>query len=170
VTGLRSQRKALASQQVLDQVSFAMDYMSRAIRMARKDLNIEEPCLIDKGYGYNYSSVTHAGEGIRFISSRGACQEFFLNNNQLQKAECSDNCGVEDNWKSWPLTSGTLTVEAFNVKISGEQQLQPDGALDNNQPRVTLFLRIKSKGLQSEDQSVMNIQTTITQRELDIEK
>ena len=44
VGSLRAQLKILASQKLLDQTSYLMEYMSRAIRMAQKDTN--ESCII----------------------------------------------------------------------------------------------------------------------------
>ena len=70
VSSLKGQQKTLSSQKVLDESSYALEYISRALRMAKKELNCGsklEPvscsCLKNNGYGFNYEA-TRGGKGI----------------------------------------------------------------------------------------------------------
>jgi prepilin-type N-terminal cleavage/methylation domain-containing protein len=146
VSSLRTQKKLLASQELSDQVSFLIEYMSRTIRMAKKDLN--GTCLTTAKLNYE---KTHGGQGIKFLNYKGNCQEFYLEGNLLK-----ENKGGT----IFDLTSGSLKVLNFNIG--------PDDSWDqndNDQPRVTLFLEIEGKeGIK------ISTQTSISQRNPDVEK
>jgi len=148
-TGLRAQRKSLASQEILSQTSYLMEYISRALRMARKDIN--GACIDPK---LNYKIVDN---GIEFLNYKGECQRFYLDGTQLKERKRNIASGVISVSE---LTSTDLQVNHFNIG--------PDDSWDqndNDQPRVTFFLEIRSK-----EQSKIKIQTTVSQRNPDIEK
>ena len=143
VSALQIQRYNLAYQQLLDQTSYAMEYMSRAIRMAVKDEGVG--CISS---GLNYQSDA---SGIKFVNYKSQCQEFLLEGGQLK---------VEfDSGGKIPLTSDDFNVTSLSFGISGESDE------DNLQPRVTTFMEIQGKG--SKLQPKVTIQTTISQRNLD---
>ena len=148
ISALDAQRRLLATQELLSQTSYVMEYMGRAIRMARKD--IDGSCITDR---LNYEK-THAGQGIEFKNSRGVCQEFYLDGTRLVEIR-----GGERSY----LTSERLEVFAFN--IGPDHNWDQD---DNYQPRVTLFLEIIAKEGRLEDRPRIQIQTTISQRSPDI--
>lgn len=144
ISSISAQKNALATQQLLSQTSFALEYMSRALRMAKKDT--EGSCI---GYGYNYKIVNSA---LRFINhlENDDCQEFFLENEQLKHKKNNLTETIE-------LTSSRLQINSLNFSLSGESQM------NSLQPRATIFLKIKmEKGPE------INIQTTVSQRNLDI--
>lgn len=141
VSTLRVQRRVLAEQELSDQTSYLVEYMSRAIRMAKKDLT--GVCIPIKT---NYQKTA---AGIKFLNYNNVCQEFFLENQQVKESKTGSN--------SIPLTSGNLKVNSFNIELSGETQT------DTSQPRITLSLEISGK-----EQAKINIQTAISQRNLDI--
>ena len=141
VSALQAQRKSLAMQELLGQTSFLMEYMSRAIRMAKKD--ISGNCIDAK---LNYKIADH---GIEFMNYKGECQKFFLSGNQLKEEK---NGVVSD------LTSSHLKVLNFNINLLGQTQA------DDLQPKATLFLKIEGK-----ERSQIRLQTTISQRNPDIE-
>ena len=146
-SALRAQRKLLASQELSDQVSFLIEYMSRTIRMAKKELSAPT-CLSENGLNYE---KTWGGKGLKFINYQDICQEFYLEGNLLKEKK---DTAISD------LTSGTLKVLNFNIG--------PDDSWDqndNDQPRVTLFLEIEGReGIK------INTQTSISQRNPDVEK
>ena len=145
---LKAQRRLLSLQELSEQTSYAEEYMSRAIRMATKD--IDGVCI---GARENYQ-ITHAGEGIKFLNYDNECQEFYLLDGQLWENK---------NGVNTELTSNALEVEVFNINLVGESQT------DNLQPRFTLFLKIKGAGPGQEGQAEMEIQTTLSQRKLDVQ-
>jgi len=158
VGSLKGQQKVLASQKLLDNTSYTLEYISRALRMAKKELSIEPTtaCLLEDStilYGYNYQ-ITWEGAGLKFINYKEECQEFFLEDNRLKESKD----GIENY-----LTSEDLEITSLKFRLSGESQT------DTDQPRVALFLEIKGgKGQLPELRPLIKIQTTISQRNLDV--
>ncbi|MFH1841330.1 MAG: type II secretion system protein [Candidatus Nealsonbacteria bacterium] len=152
-SSIKAQRMVLAERVILDESSYVMEYMGRAIRMAKKEL--EAPtCLSANGYNYE---ETRDGKGIKFKNYKEECQEFFWDDTTNRLKEIK---GGEEYF----LTSANLEVISFNINLIGESQW------DNNQPKATLFLKIKGTGEKAEQQPEISIQTTISQRDLDIRK
>lgn len=149
VTSIKGQKKALASQELLDNVSFTLEYMSRAIRMAKKDKGGD---CIDKKLNYQ---ETYFGQGIKFLNYQNECQEIFLDGDGRLKESINGSAPV-------PLTSDDLYITYF--KIASDESW---GQLDNLQPRITLSFEIKRKNPRPEMEPKIKIQTTISQRNLD---
>lgn len=156
VIALKGQQKALASQEVLDETSYVLEYVSRALRMAKKELNRDNPCLTN-GYGFNYET-TQAGNGIRFNTYDGDCKEIFWDTGEKNLKERKNEGEVI------PLTSDELEINSF--KIGPSDSWKQD---DSQQPKVTLYLEVKGVRVASPElQPVLKIQTTISQRNLDV--
>lgn len=165
---IRGQRTTLVSQELLDQTSFAMEYMSRAFRMATKELNCTNPldpatcdssnppyCLTNQGYGYNYE-ILDGGSRIKFINhlQNNDCQEFYLEGNRLKYTTGSGD---------FYLTAEDLKVTTLKFNVSGESQ-------DNNlQPRVSILLEVEKEGPTPEETPKIKIQTSVSQRNLDVQ-
>ncbi len=141
-SAIKLQKYNLAHQQLLSQTSYAIEYMSRAIRMA----GIKSGCA---GGGSFFSG----GTSLEFESynSDYGCQEFSLQNGQLK---------VENDELDDFLTSDDFEITSLNFQVSGDI---PGDAL---QPRVTISMEIRGKGLVPEPK--IKIQTTISQRNLDL--
>jgi len=148
ISALKGQRKALATQEILNQSSYTLEYIGRAIRMAKKD---STSICISPGSNYE---LTRSGKGIKFRNYQGICQEFFLEGGQLKQSKG----GVIEN-----LTSNNLEATSFYPYLIGESEA------DNLQPRVVISLYIKSKGQKPEEKTELKIQTTISQRNLDVQ-
>ncbi len=162
VSLVRHQRRILAKQELLNQISYVMEYMSRALRMAKKELNCTDfgnpstcSCLTVEGYEWNYE-IAPEGKGIRFInhSEDDVCQEFSWNEAEGQLEESKNGNPFV------PLTSDKLQINFLKFNVSG------GSGGDSLQPRVTIFLEIQVKG--AGDQPKIQIQTTISQRNLDV--
>lgn len=140
IFSMRGQRKFISEQEIFNQSSYLMEYISRAVRMAKKD---DMADCIDLGLNYEKTA-----QGIKFKNSQGICQEFYLENSQLKE----NKGGVISS-----LTSPRLTVLNFNMG--------PEDSWDQNdllQPKISLFLEIEGN-----DQARIKLQTTISQRNLD---
>ena len=148
ISALRGQRKALITQEILNQTSYSFEYMGRAIRMAQKEVSAPV-CLSQNGLNYE---LTRGGKGIKFRNYGGICQEFFLEGGQLKQLKS----GAVEN-----LTSDNFEITFLNLNLLGASEL------DDFQPRVTIALTIKSKGQKPEEKTEMKIQTTISQRNID---
>ena len=158
VGSLKGQIKSLASQKLLDNTSYALEYISRSLRMAKKELSTNplSACLLQDStilYGSNYQ-ITRSETGLKFINYKGECQEFFLEGGRLKESK-----NELENY----LTSEDLEIISLKFNLLGE------GQDDTDQPRVTLFLDIKGgKGQKPELQPEIKIQTTLSQRNLDV--
>lgn len=161
VSSVRGQQRSLAFQEILAQTSYAIEYMSKALRMAQKDLTGD--CLIIVGPKYNYETNPPERNRIRFLNYKNKCQEFFLEGNQIKERKSLDFRAANFG-SALPLTSENIQVSAFNINLIGESQQ------DTIQPRVTIFLKVKGAGPKPEQQPEIKIQTTISQRNLDIKR
>jgi len=155
VLSLRNQNMSLALGETIDNTSHAVEYMSRALRMARKDRI--GSCITQN---YNYENPGADSSKIRFLSYQGYCQEFSLSGNQIMQRKSSD--GTSANFGSGAyLTSDDLSINNFQFLIVG------GGQNDNLQPRITIVFNIAKTsagiGLPS-----INVQTTVSQRNLDV--
>lgn len=159
ISGIREQQRALATQKLLDETSYVLEYMSRAIRMATKD-DIEikgqpgKDCSGDSTDKINYKLTTTGQGGIKFRNYKNECQEFFLENNQLKERK--------DSGTALPMTSANTKIETLIFNVIGEDQ----PLTDNLQPRVTIFLDVRS---QTTGGPSIKIQTTLSQRKIDIQ-
>jgi len=152
IASIKGQKKALSSQELIDNASYFLEYASRAIRMAQKEKNIS--CLDFDGVNYELT----AGPGVKFINYKGECQEIYLETETKRLRERRG--GQETGY----LTSANLEVADFQVRLSGETQS------DNLQPKVTILLRMKGKSPLEEMNPEIIVQTTLSQRNLDIEE
>jgi len=149
---MRIQKYSLASQQLLDQTSYAMEYMSRFLRMAKKDTS--GTCITaNKNY-----KITRGEKGIKFVNYKGECLEFFWEDTDNQLRIKSPTIG------NIPLTSDDFEVTSLKLALSGAEQ----PPINYLQPKVTIFLEIKGKG--TGYQPEIKIQTTVSQRDLDVEE
>ena len=156
VSAIRTQRRVLASQELFDQTSYVLEYMGRALRMARKDSNGN--CLTTCGIGCNYENPNYESWRIRFLNHDAICQEFFSENNQLKEKKSGDDTATFPP-SGTPITSLKLQVNSLKFRIWGEDQF------DDFQPGVTIFLEIL--GREAIGQPEIQIQTSISQRPLD---
>lgn len=145
-SALRNQRYILASQQLLDQSSYALEYMSKSLRMAKED---EGGCI---GAGDTYEG---SGESLKFKNQRKECQTFSLSEEQfLDRREGEDGNDAYETG-SLPLFSDSFEVSKFGVSIR-----------DSAQPRVTILLDIIGKEMK--DKPKIKLQTTVSQRDLNL--
>lgn len=146
-SAIRIQRYNLTYQQILDQTSYVMEYMNRAIRMAQKDTEAE---CITAG---NYELIGDDSIKFKTYKSSTECWRFYRN--------CSGGiCQlmVEKAGSALPLTSPNLNVTSLKFNVAGDASGQ--------QPKVTLFMEITGRG--SGSQPKLKIQTTVSQRNLNL--
>ena len=150
ISAIRTQRRILATQELLDQTSYVLEYMGRALRMAKKDTSLV--CL---STAKNYENGIDWIRFLKFESATGTdvCYYFYLSGNRIYESK-GGAAGIS-------LTSEKLTVNFLKFVVSGD-----DLPTDTLQPRVTIFLEIFGKGATGE-QPKIQIQTSISQRPLD---
>lgn len=144
-SAFKHQQESMASAYLLNNTSYITEYISRALRMAKKDLTAA--CIPQNR---NYELVG-GDEHIRFLNDDDECQEFFLDGNIL-KVDKPNKPGDPPE-----LTPSNIIVERLKFVISGEPQD------DNEQPKVTFSLKLTYQ------EQVLEFQTTISQRDLDVQ-
>ena len=159
---IRGQRRNLAYQELLDQTSYVMEYMSRSIRMAMKD-DIEiwgfpapaPPGCLGGADKVNYEIIN--GSCLRFRDYENQRHEFCLVANKL--VEIIDGGSPIDLTSASNLNVLPLPPNPSWVAITGE------GQGDGRQPLVTILLQVEGR-----EGTSIQIQTSISQRNLDIFK
>lgn len=164
VSGISSQRNLLARGILIDQTSFFVEYMNRALRQAQKDLT--GSCLVVVGSGYNYE-IGAGGDSITFIDRDDKCRRFLLESNQIKERIGTDNT-VASLGAPEALTSNELEVVdvTFADSIPGGSFSQTD----NNQPRITFTLDLRAQGFEPDSQPTIRLQTSISQRNVDVQE
>ena len=155
VSSLIGQRKALTSMEIADNISYALEYASRTLRMAKKDTTGD--CL---AAGSNYENPGGDVSKIRFLNYQTPplCQEFSIQGGQLGEKKSSDKS--EENFGQFqPLTPDDLEITSLKFQLSGQDQE------DDLQPRLTISFEIQKE---NQPESKIRLQTTISQRNLDV--
>jgi hypothetical protein len=192
---IQYQKRVLSEQQLLNQISYAEEYMSKALRMAKAELN--EDCLVDAlnndhpGYIYlltHYDQPSGLYRGIKFINqsdidpSTGfpVCQEFFLdgngsaNNPYILKEKRGSNTPVAITPTDLQINSIKFSINGADGSTTGcnntDQCQAPNccgtSEIDTVQPRVSILLSIQLPGNNQEPTRI--IQTTVSQRNLNV--
>jgi len=157
VSVLRIQRYYLASQQLLNETSYVMEYMGRFIRMAQKD---SAGNCITQGTNY-YPQLDNSSDSLKFLNYRSQCQEFYLGDeDEIPSATGTILYQKINDENILPLTSDGIEIKKLNFCIKGGDQG------NQSQPRVTIYL--EAEAVNSNPRPKIKIQTTISQRELDI--
>ncbi|MCG2690011.1 prepilin-type N-terminal cleavage/methylation domain-containing protein [Candidatus Parcubacteria bacterium] len=149
---LKTQNEVLSYSQTLSSASYSIEYVARALRMAKKDLL--GTCITSKSNYENIGNTTI----IRFLNYDGKCQEFGLSTGAiyLRKSLTNSSAGLG---ALVPLTASNLVVSKLVFNITGNSQV------DDFQPKVALALEI---GELNKEFAPIKVQTTISQRDLDI--
>jgi len=129
MTGLRSQRKSIAIQNVSDNARYLIGFMAKEIRMSEfnavdgeiTQLNIAHP--VDGNVTYRFTGTQ------------------ILRNDQ--------------------------PVNSDEVQVDGRFFIDGEAAGDNQQPKVTIVIKVTTIGTKAEEQAEIRLQTTLSQRDLD---
>ena len=157
----KAQASNLEKIELLNSASYLTEYMSRALRMAKKD--VDGRCLnIAKN---NYETT---GSSIYFLGYDNTCQRFFLDASddliKVQKSKIGDPPTKSNLQTAIELMPGAnLKAEILIFNAQGDGQT---GEALYFQPNVTFVLKLKTKLSNAEE---MHFQTSITKRELDIQ-
>ncbi len=150
--GLSVQRQSLAVQGILSQGSTVTEYMTRALKQARKDTTWT--CLSGSGPNHENYQLTHSGKGVKFVNVQGECQDFYLEGDRIKETR-----GVQTVF----LSSDDVSILAFNPFLAGQSQI------DTLQPKVMFYIDMQGKGAKpNSPQQRFQIQTTISQRAYDL--
>lgn len=161
VASISNQRNSLARQDLVNQVSFTAEYMSRALRQAQKDLTAGGDCI---PFGTNYQQPG-GGSMVRFLAHDGNCREFVFLGNTIQESRSTD-----EQWTNFDppieLLSDNLEVLTLRFILLGEDQ----PPANDEQPRITFFMEVRSVVERAGREPKISLQTTISQRRYDREE
>lgn len=137
---IRSQRNTLSSKNAQESVSYALEVMTKELRMAKID---DGSC----GQQANIYSVSPNGEEIKFINYQDVCVTYSLENNRLKiKRDDGQAYMTPPN-----ITIGQLNFHATHLDIA------------NQQPLVTIRFVLSYLNTETGQQS-LQIQTSVSSR------
>ncbi len=139
VSTVGSQRKNINQQEILENARYVLETISRSLRQS----------TIQTADGASSSlAITHPVKGL---------VTYQLDNNQI-KESAAGNPAVA-------LSSTGVIVDKLNFIVQGNS-LPPS---DTNQPRVTIVISLRNSEAKVSSQSLINLQTTVTPRNLQIQ-
>lgn len=176
VSAVSEQKRILSRQGLYGQLSYALEYMSKSMRMAGRDLTGD--CLGEQGRNFLLTRQDTFGSGeylgIKFInqSDNNICQEFFLD----KSGEVAILKVVRGLDAPVALTSNKIKINSLrfiinsnldnsNICSSGIITGPCSSEIDNIQPRITILL---DAGLIESNSQAIKIQTTVSQRDMNI--
>ena len=149
VSAVKIQRYNLSHELMMDQVSYATEYIARALRMAQIG---ETGLCMPNGFTY---FIHWYGDWVRFMNDEKDCIDFKRESNGVIMV-CNTNLFGPG---CVPLTSLDYYVTNFRFYGMGEALGE-----DDQQPRITFILEIEDRNLP--DGPEIKIQTTVSQRNL----
>ena len=147
VSLLHQERRALATQNIMDNSSYFLEYGGRFLRMAQKD----DGGCIDSGLNYKNVAGTST---IQFLDYENHCHEFLLDGGQIKEKVSSDNTATNLG-AAVSITSPKITVTALSFTIQGDTS--------GVQPRVTIKFHAQDQAF---PEASINVQTSVSQRNL----
>lgn len=159
LTSVTLQRRIIADQKMFAELSYTLEYMSRTLRMARKDIN--GTCTGTRNHNY---TLLEGGNTIRFLNFDNECQEFSLRlignvtSTSERIATSSNSTALPSTFI--PLTSANVTVTRLEFNNAGSAWHSP--AMNQSKIAISLVVRPRIGG------SEMAFQTVVSQRKLNV--
>lgn len=145
VMSLRGQRNVIAQQNLADNTRFALEHMSRQIRMAQRDES--GSCT-----GTAKSTYDIGGASLTFVDYTSNCLTYALSGGKIRMRP--------DTFKAFlDLTSDDIQVSSLNFDVNGRT------AEDGEQPRVTISVNAQDANLNTAE---ILLQTTVSNRNVDV--
>lgn len=158
ISMIKNQKGILSQQQLENQTSYLIEYISRAVRDAKIDST--GSCLSQSNRNYlltRHHAPSGFYQGIKFITKENVCQEFFLDTDGAIKE--IKNGGVAQS-----IVSNTFTITHFRFILNGDKTIQVSSMGDLVQPRITFSLKARTSALEPEK----IIQTTVSRMDINI--
>ncbi|MFA5208609.1 MAG: type II secretion system protein [Candidatus Paceibacterota bacterium] len=159
VSVLNSQKRILQNQELMNQSSYALEYMTKAIRMTEKDMTGACSGAAGENFRVGTSPVSIAFLAYDLKDSTYKCVQFLIEDNAIKERRSTD--GNLPSGTALPITSSAVSVERLEFYVTG------DILGDNIQPKITIMIKMKSLS-SSTNAPVIIVQTTVSQRKLDI--
>lgn len=143
----QGQRNIIARQNLADNLRFAMEAMARQLRLAQVDAS---------GDCTGVSNSTYFSSGlsdISFVNQGGDCILYNLVNSRINITRTAETSDV---------TADEVIITRLEFIVSGEL------VSDSAQPRVTIVIEAETSGARPEDSLHIQLQTTVSARNVDI--
>ena len=148
---IHKQERIMHMHTLMENSSYALEYIQRATRMAQKD----DGGCIASGENYAHSS---GDSTIQFLDYENFCHRFSLNTGQIQETISTDDT-AGNLGSAVAFTSDKVNVTSLVFDLNGES------GTDLIQPRVTIKFEASSKYFSDVQ---ISIQSTSSQRNLDL--
>lgn len=155
ISSINLQKRILAFQELFDTTSYIIEYMTRYLKMAKK--NFEKDCLSSPTF---YEYPIFGDWCVRFLDPFQNCTDFCLEDKAIKTIYPRWGSQLPNNFN---LTS-TTTVEVDSLKFKIQTPLVSDPYIVQLQPRLTFSFTIKSKG----GEQTIKIQTTVSPRTFNV--
>ena len=159
VSVLNSQKRILQNQEIMNQSSYALEYMTKAIRMAEKDMAGTCSGAAGENFRVGTSPVSIAFLSYDIKDDSHKCIQFLIEDAAIKERRSTDESLPTGT--ALPITSSAVSVDRLEFLVEG------DIFGDNIQPKITVMIKMKSLS-SSTNAPVIIVQTTVSQRKLDI--
>ena len=157
VSALRTQTRILQNQELMEQSSYSLEYMTRFLRMAKKDVDGSCTGTPNANYGVGTNAITFLAYDTNAAEYR--CRRFLKDGDVIKEMRSTDttsgNLGTAQ-----AITSSKIKINGLIFGVTGN--VVPDTV----QPKVTVMVDIKSSDLAGSPE--IFIQSSVSQRDLDI--
>ncbi|MCK9578476.1 type II secretion system GspH family protein [bacterium] len=166
---VNTQAVILQHQAIMNEANFAIDYMGRAIRLARVDDATGGNGACTGTLNANYSDTVSNPNQITFLSydpmaGGGAgmycCRRFQLVGEKIYEFKSSDTSASNFPTSGTEITSGQVKVSSLKFIAQNRNRT------DYKQPMVTINIDILPTGRQITPIPEIKVQTTLSQRNL----
>jgi prepilin-type N-terminal cleavage/methylation domain-containing protein len=155
ISSIKVQRYTLAYQNLTDQSSYVMEYISRQLRMAKKT-GVSPVCASGTNVilGTNYAAPGNTSiyfTKYDYSSGTLKCKGFLVESKVLKDYEEGRSS------LKLPLTSSKIQIDSLNVSVID---------VPGQQPKATIYLEMEETSVTPGPK--IKIQTTVSQRDLNI--
>ncbi len=165
LASMKSQTHIVYTQYLIDSSNFALDYMSRYLRMAQKDYS--GGCISANDNFYPSNPPDSPSSTVTFLDYKeggGRCHQFLLENGKIKEKISPDSTSAGfSSVTAQDLTSDKINVTDLKFNVLGGANY------DLLQPRVTISIKAEARTENLNPLPNINVQTTISQRNLDKE-
>jgi prepilin-type N-terminal cleavage/methylation domain-containing protein len=162
VSGLNTQTRILQNQDLMNQASYSLEYMGKLIRMAERD-ETGNCAPIGESYGVGGSYPDNSITFLAYDTKAGdyRCLQFLLEGNAIkEKRSTTDSSAQFQTAQAITSSSVYVITDGLYFFVNG------DTADDQRQPMITTLINLRYNA--SPDPPYLTMQTTVSQRKLDI--
>jgi hypothetical protein len=155
----------LQNQELINQTGYAMEYMHKAIRMADRDVDGACTGLAQQNYDVSVASRIRF-LGYDYSASDYRCMEFSIGTGGdigkiMVKKSGDKTFGGLASVTAMELTSGKITISTLDFEVVGD-------TVNAGQPKITIFIDAVSASKRVNPIPRVTLQTTASQRNLNI--